>query len=74
MSALLAADYRDRTVHALDGLRATYERRRQTAERFALHAAQVNDKHTADFFSREAKLWAEASEEVTLRIQMEQGR
>lgn len=74
MPALLASDHRDHIVSAFDGLRNTYERRRRTAERFALHAARINDKHTADYFSREARVWEEAIDHLAERIQLECGR
>ena len=71
--AYLPSDHRDRAISAMEALRRTFERRRRAAERFAMHAASVADKDTADFFSREAKIWDEAFEEVTLRMQVEQG-
>lgn len=73
MPALIAADHRDRTINAMERLRETFLRRRRSAERFAMHAAIINDKETAAFFSHNVKVWDEAIDEVTLRLQVEQG-
>lgn len=73
MPALLAADHRDRAISAMEALRRTFERRRRAAERFAMHAAIIDDKETAAYFSHNVKVWDEAIDEVTLRLQVEQG-
>jgi hypothetical protein len=74
MSAMLAADYRDATIKALEDLRATFERQRATALRFATHAASVNNSDVADHFAKEARVWSDAIDEIALKLQVEQGR
>lgn len=74
MSAMLAADYIARTVSTLEGLRESYSRRARVAERFAKHAAEINDKDVADHFIREAAVWRDAIDQLAEAIQREQGR
>lgn len=74
LKAFISSDYSSATVATLDSIRAHFDRRRRNAERFALRAAEVNDKHTSDWFAHEAKLWAEAIDEIATRIQLEAGR
>lgn len=74
MSAYLAADWHANTVKTLDALRAQFERRLRVCERFARHAAEVNDRDVADHFHREAKVWAEAIDALAERIQLEGAR
>lgn len=73
MPALLAADHRDRNIRVLETIREEFLRKRRAAERFAMHAAIINNKETADYFNHEVKVWDEAYDVVTLRLQVEQG-
>jgi hypothetical protein len=74
MSAMLAADYRDRTVNALEGIREVLQRRYEQAK---LIAAERNEAH--DFVSFESafgmmQAFHAALDDVALAIAKEQGR
>jgi|688.fasta_scaffold2313676_2 hypothetical protein len=74
MSAMLSADYRDRTISALEDLREVFKRRYEQAK---LIAAERNEAH--DFVSFESafgmmQAYHVALDDVAVAIQKEQGR
>ena len=75
MSALLAADYRDRIVNALDELRSVTLKRRAQYINIAA-AAAPNAGQRADFDSamNAAAILEVVLDDITLAIAKEQGR
>jgi len=74
MSALLAADYRDRTIHALDDLRSVVLKRRAQYINIANAAQQSGAR--ADFTGamNAAAILEVVLDDITLAIAKEPGR
>jgi ABC-type microcin C transport system permease subunit YejB len=70
--AYLPSDYSQPDV--LERLRTEFDRKRRIAERFAHHAASVNNSDVADHYAKEARVWAEAIDDLAVAIAKEQGR
>ena len=74
MSAMLAADYRDRTVNALDELRSVILARRA---QYKLIASDALDDHNTSAYlhcTDAARLLDTVLDDIAIAIQREQGR
>ena len=74
MSAMLAADYRDRTVNVLDELRSVILARRAQYKLIASDA--LNDHNTSAYLhgTDAARLLDTVLDDIAIAIQKEQGR